>query len=247
MDHKKEVIAFERALAALRWLGSRARRWLRQVGFPGLPTTSAWAIWYNALYRGLSERALQSGQPGERVPELLLHDVEGNRQQLSRCWDKQPALLLTMSLTCGLTRRQIRGLRQLSRRFERYINTVIIYVLEPHPINEPSPYADTIWVRTKNEMDGIRCAQPRTIEGRIELAHQMRRRFRLSTSILIDALDDRAWRAFGSAPNVAVLVDRDGRIAFKQGWFEPQEMARATTALLRKSLVTADYRMSCHR
>jgi len=113
--------------------------------------------------------------------------------------------------------------------------------------NEPSPYADRIWVTTKNEMAGIRCAQPRTIEDRIELAHQMRRRFRLSTSILIDALDDRAWRAFGSAPNVAILVDRDGRIAFKQGWFEPQEMARATTALLRKSLVTADYRMSCHR
>jgi hypothetical protein len=96
MDHREEVIAFERALAALRWLGSRARRSLRQVGFPGVPTSSTWAEWYNALYRNLSERALQSGQPGERVPELLLHDIKGNPQQLSRCWDKQPALLLTI-------------------------------------------------------------------------------------------------------------------------------------------------------
>jgi len=53
-------------------------------------------------------------------------------------------------------------------------------------------------------------------------------------------------RAFGSAPNVAMLVHPDGRIAVKQGWFQPQEMARAITALLKNSLVTADYRMSHH-
>ena len=64
--------------------------------------------------------------------------------------------------------------------------------------------------------------------------------------MLIDALDNRAWRAFGSAPNVAMLVHPDGRIAVKQGWFQPQEMARAITVLLKNSLVTADYRMSHH-
>jgi len=77
--------------------------------------------------------------------------------------------------------------------------------------------------------------------------HQLRRRFRLSTSMLIDAMDNRAWRAFGSAPNVAILVQPDGRIAIKQAWLEPQEMARAITALLKSSLVTADRRLSHHR
>ena len=223
-------------MAALRWLGAKARRSLRQLGFPGVQKTSAWAEWYNDLYRDLGERALQSGRPGERMPELILYDIEGNHQQLSRCWDKQPALLVMMSLSCGQTRRQIRGLRQLSRRFEQYINTVIIYVKESHPIDAPSPYADRIWVTTKNEMAGVRCVQPRTLEARIELAHQLTRRFRLSTSMLIDALDDRAWRAFGSAPNVAILVHPGGRIAVKQGWFEPEEMARAISALLKTRL-----------
>ena len=78
----------------------------------------------------------------------------------------------------------------------------------------------------------------KTVEERIELAHELRRRFRLSTSTLIDAPDNRAWRPFGSAPNVAMLVHPDGRIAVKQPWFEPQEMARAITALLKNSLVT---------
>ena len=53
--------------------------------------------------------------------------------------------------------------------------------------------------------------------------------------MLIDALDDRAWRAFGSAPNVAILVHPGGQIAMKQGWFEPQEMARAVNTLLKNS------------
>jgi hypothetical protein len=233
-----------RGLAALRWLGSKAQRSVRRLGLPGVEKTNAWTIWYNELYRSLGERALQFGQPGERMPELILHDLEGNHQHLSRCWDKQPALLVTMSLSCGQTRRHVRALQRLSQRFEQNINTVIIYVKESHPIDAPSPYADRIWVTTKNEIAGIRCAQPRTIEERVALAQQLKRRFRLSNSMLIDALDDRAWRAFGRAPNVAILVHPDGRIALKQGWFEPQEMTRAITALLKNSLASDDYRMS---
>lgn len=236
----------ERASAALRWLRDRGRQLLREFRSLGVRKTDARTGWYNDLYRSLGERALQSGKPGERVPELILLDIEGKHQQLSCCWDKRPALLVTMSLSCGRTRRHARALQRLSRRFERYINTVIIYVVEAHPVDAPSPYADRIWVTTRNEIAGIRGAQPRTLEERIELAHQLRRRFRLSTSMLIDAMDNRAWRAFGSAPNVAILVRPGGRIAVKQGWFEPQEMARAITALLKSSLVSADHRMSHH-
>jgi hypothetical protein len=221
-----------RAFAGLHWLRGRARRALLELHCPGVKISDAW-IAYNNLYRSLGERALQSGQPGDRMPELILHDFEGNPQQLSRCWEKQPALLVTMALSCGQTRRHAQALRRLSLRFKQDINTVIIYIKEAHPIDAPSPYADKIWVTTKNELAGIRCAQPQTLEARIALAHQLRRRYRLSTSMLIDALDDRAWRASGSAPNVAILVHPDGRIAVKQGWFEPKEMARAITALLK--------------
>jgi len=107
--------------------------------------TDAWTEWYSNLYRSLGDRALQSGQPSERMPELTLCDIDGNHQQLSRCSDKRPALLVTMSLSCGQSRRQAQALRRLSRRFEKYINTVIIYVKEAHPIDAPSPYADRIW------------------------------------------------------------------------------------------------------
>src|SRR6185312_10391217 len=66
-----------RGLAALRWLGSKAQRSVRRLGLPGVEKTNAWTIWYNELYRSLGEHALQFGQPGERMPELILHDLEG--------------------------------------------------------------------------------------------------------------------------------------------------------------------------
>ena len=108
------------------------------------------------------------------------------------------------------------------------------------------PYANRIWTTGKNEIAGVLCAQPRTLNARIELADQLRRRYRLSNSMLIDALDDRAWRSFGCAPNVAMLIQPDSRIAVKQGWFEAKEMSRAITALLRISAIRPDYRISRH-
>src|SRR5215470_7538331 len=107
----------DRALTALRWLRDKARRRLRRLLSLGAEKTDEWSQWYNKLYRDVGDRALQSGQPGDRVPELILHDLEGNHQQLSRCWDKQPALLVTMSLSCVRTRRRVRDLRRLARRF----------------------------------------------------------------------------------------------------------------------------------
>lgn len=233
MDNQEQVIVVRRASTILRWLRNRAPRWLRHLRPPWVHRTDAHTPWYKDLYRSLGHRALQSLQPGECVPDLILHDIGGSEQPLSRCWEKQPALLVTMSLSCGQSRRHARALRRLSRRFEQDVNTVIIYVIEAHPINAPSPYADRIWVTAKNEMAGIRCAQPRTLDERIELALQLRRRFRLSTGMLIDALDNRGWHAFGRAPNVAILAHPGGRIAMKQGWFEPQEMTRAVNALLK--------------
>jgi len=233
MNHQEQLIVFGRASTALRWLCNRSRRWIRHIHSPGVDKMDPRISFYEELYRALGDRAVQSLRSGECVPELMLHDIQGTCQPLSRCWEKRPALLVTMSLSCGQSRRHARALRRLSRRFEDHLNTLIVYVIEPHPINAPSPYADRVWVTTKNEIAGIRCAQPRTLEERIELAHQLRRRFRLSDPMLIDALDDRAWRSFGSAPNVAILVHPGGRIAVKQGWFEPQEMAGAVNTLLK--------------
>jgi len=145
-------------LTPLRWLQAKARQSLRRLRSPGSQKTEARN---KDLYCSLGDRALESLQPGERMPELILHDIERNHQQLSRCWDKQPALLVTMSLSCGQTRRHAPALRRLARRFEQHINTVIVYIVEVHPADALSPYGDRIWVPVRNEIAGIHCVQPK--------------------------------------------------------------------------------------
>jgi hypothetical protein len=228
-----------RNLTPLRWLNTKAVRWLHRLYSHRVRKASGRTEWHDHLHRSIGHRAVRSLQPGERLPDLSLHDIDGTHQQLSRCWDNRPALLVTMSLSCGQTRKHTHDLERLARHFEQHINTVVIYVVEAHPVDAPSPYTNKLWVPIRNKLAGIHCAQPRTLEQRIELARELRRRFRLSAPMLIDSMDDRAWRAFGSAPNVAILVGRDGIIAAKQGWFEPEQMEQVIVALLRNSSVTA--------
>ncbi|MGI8890080.1 MAG: deiodinase-like protein [Chthoniobacterales bacterium] len=233
-----------RGRTALGWYSQRAWRSLRKRVACGSRTADPRAVCYNDLYRGIGERALQSGLPGERVPELTLYDLQGHPQLLSSSWEKRPALLVTMSLSCGRTRRNACALRRLARRFERHINTVVIYVVEAHPTNAPSPYTEALWMTPKNEMAGIYCVQPQTLEQRIDHARQLQRRFRFSNSMLIDALDNRGWQTFGSAPNVAMLIRPDGRIANKQGWFAPKAMTSVITALLKNPATAANPKTS---
>src|SRR6266705_1706141 len=79
-----------RALTALRWFRNRVGGLLRQLRAPGVRKTDSWSVWYNALYRSLGDRALQSAPPGHHMHELILHDIKGNPQQLSLRCDKQP-------------------------------------------------------------------------------------------------------------------------------------------------------------
>lgn|SRR5581483_246802 len=225
MDRQEKVIAVAQTVTPIRRLRGQARRLLRQLLSPlERAKTDEWSQWYQGVYRRLGERGLQCNKPGECMPELILHDVEGNEQRLGRCWEGKPALLVTMSLSCGRTRRYARELERLARRFKDAVNIAIIYVIEAHPVDVPSPYTEEIWLTPLNDIAGIRCQQPQTLEERIALARQLSRRFHLTTPMLIDALDNRAWRAFGSAPNVAILVQPDGRVFAKQGWFDPEEM-----------------------
>ena len=220
-----------RGLASIQWLLGKVRRSLRRKGFPGISKSHPEMDWYEQLYRGIGDQALQFCRPGERVPDLMLYDLEGKQQPLSRCWERKPALLVTMSLSCGRTRRHARDLQRLARRFAEEINTVTVYVVEAHPVDAPSPYRESIWMTTKNQIAGLHCSQPQTLEARIELAKELKRRFDFSHFVLVDAMDNRAWRAFGSAPNLAILIDSQGRIVFKHGWFEPKGMQRAIAAL----------------
>jgi hypothetical protein len=52
----------------------------------------------------------------------------------------------------------------------------------------------------------------------------MVRELGITIPVLIDEMDNPLWCTYGPAPNIAYLIDSDGKIIGKQGWYDPQLM-----------------------
>ena len=166
-------------------------------------------------------------QVGDQVPDLRLQTLKGEVQRLSDAWRSGPALLVTSSLTCPKSRSRWPELKALVEKYDKQLNIVIVYVIEAHPVGSVCPYKDVEDVTPENERDGILRKQPKTAEERLQLAAEFQRLLRIETPIYVDNIKDEAWRGLGAAPNMALLVDKDGLVAARSGWFEGQQSAAA--------------------
>ena len=105
---------------------------------------------------------------------------------------------------------------------------VVIYITEPHPTGSPSPYTGQEWTTEASvDTEGCLLTQPTTCEKRVTQAAQMAGQLGITAPILIDEMDNPLWCTYGPAPNIAYLIGTDGRIAAKQGWYEPELMKTA--------------------
>jgi hypothetical protein len=46
----------------------------------------------------------------------------------------------------------------------------------------------------------------------------------ITMPVLIDEIDNPVWCTYGPAPDIAYLIDRNGIIVEKQGWYQPDLM-----------------------
>jgi len=160
---------------------------------------------------------------GERIPELMVTTQHGAQQSLARLWQKRPVLLVTGSLTCPVSRREIPSVEGIRKKFGDRVFVAVLYTQEAHPSAGPFPYEDHGQPK-QNRIEGLARAQPRTLEERGKLADEFKDRLRLSVPVVLDDMRNQAWETFGGGPNMALLVDRDGVVHAKQGWFDDDEM-----------------------
>jgi len=163
-------------------------------------------------------------QVGDQLPALDLRTVAGQVQRLDDAWRGGPALLVTSSLTCPKSRSRWPELKAVAERYGDRLNVVIVYVIEAHPVGSVCPYKGVEDVTPENERDGILRRQPTTLEERLDLAQEFKRYLRVSTPIYVDTTSDQAWRAFGAAPNIALLVETGGIVVARESWFDGPTM-----------------------
>lgn len=175
---------------------------------------------------------------GAHVPDARVYAEDGTSHALSDLWGKQPVLLVTASLTCPVSRGQVPKAERIAAEFGGHLTVVVLYTLEAHPEGDPSPYNHgEPWQLRENREEDILRAQTRTLEDREHLATEFRKRLHLKLPILLDNMDNLAWKSLGGGPNMALLIRENGVVEAKEGWFDDEKMSISIRNFLNHAVV----------
>ena len=187
----------------------------------------------------LSEWFLRTGpKNGEVAPDFKLERARGGTLQASELWASKLLLVTTGSYTCPQFRSVTASRRELVEEFQSELNSVVVYTTEAHPVGAASPYLNREFVTEENRKEGILLPQPQTYEERLAGARRCREILKMRSFVAVDKMDNAVWKAYGSSPNCAYLIDTGGKIVFRQGLFDAAGMRAAIQKLImaRKAL-----------
>ncbi len=166
------------------------------------------------------------------MPVFKLDGAEGD---LAKTWRKRPVLLMTGSLTCPVARRQYENARDIAVQFRDDLYVVVVYTVEAHPESDASPYGNgRARPSSANRREGIRYEQPTALEQRLKLAREFKERVDIGVTMAVDKMDNSLWKRLGGGPNMGILVDTNGKVVAKHGWFHGPSMTRSIEAMLGK-------------
>lgn len=163
---------------------------------------------------------------GDTIPDFTLYTAAGipvNAQNLLA--QGKPILLIGGNLTCPVFRNKIATINSMASIYAGLLDIYIIYGIEAHPTT-PSPYSGAIWTTSSNQQANILHPQPTTYGERKDLLDTLLALTTINVPILVDGPCNEWVSNFGPAPNNAYLIDTNGVIYEKQGWYHklPDDM-----------------------
>jgi hypothetical protein len=187
------------------------------------------------LVRGLFRQEIGSLQPGPRLdetaPDFTLKTSDGRSEvTLSKAVGPRPVVLIFGNFTCGPFRGQAGNFEKLYRRYKDRATFLMVYVREAHPTDG--------WRMESNDRLGISATQPRTYGERAEVAQKCGRLLGLGFPMLVDTIDDAVGARYSGMPGRFYLIDKAGKVAFKNGrgpfGFKPAELEHSLILLLQQ-------------
>src|SRR5262245_51161648 len=197
------------------------------------------------LIRGLFRQEIGSLQPGpkldETAPDFTLKTNDGKSEvTLSKLVGPRPVVLIFGNFTCGPFRGQAGNLEKLYRRYKDRATFLMVYVREAHPTDG--------WRMESNDRLGVAASQPHTYGERAEVAQRCGRLLGLGFPMLVDTIDDAVGARYSGMPGRFYLIDKAGKVAFKNGrgpfGFKPAELEQSLILLLQDEGATRDQQAS---
>lgn len=159
----------------------------------------------------------QAGQP---LHDFTLYDLGGSAVNLKQLLQGgKPLVLLTCSYSCPAFRERLPEFKNLSVLYADYLDFLLVYTVEAHPIDSVSPYYGYVNVMQQNLSEGILIAQAVTYGQRKQTAQQMVDALGIDVPLVIDGPCNEFWIASQCGPVTAYVIDTSGILYAKQGWF----------------------------
>lgn len=158
---------------------------------------------------------------GDTLSDFTLYDLSGGPVHLgTELAAGKPILMVAGSYTCPVFRNKIDEINQVISTYGNDLKVLVIYTVEAHPDQDISPYFGVVNTGNTNLQAGILYRQPTTYGERKIIAQDLLDSLPLNCPLLIDGPCDEWWSHYGPAPNNAYLVDTNGVVFAKHGWFD---------------------------
>lgn len=157
---------------------------------------------------------------GQLVPDFTLYKTNGDSVRLQDALALgKPILLVGGNYTCPVFRQKIDALNDITNYYAGQLQVYVVYGIEAHPIVDPSPYSGSVWITADNMSEGVLYEQPDTYGQRLNLIDSLLASYTIVPEILVDGPCNEWWLNYGPAPNNAYLIDTNGIVRAKHGWF----------------------------
>ncbi|PCJ87023.1 MAG: hypothetical protein COA57_05460 [Flavobacteriales bacterium] len=160
-------------------------------------------------------------QAGDTAADFTLYDLNGDSLNLATELQKgKPILLVAGSYTCPVFRGKESVINDIVTNYSNDISTFIIYIIEAHPDQDTSPYFGFVNTTSTNINEGILYLQPKTYGERKTVVTDMLSAMNFQAPVYLDGPCNNWWEYYGPAPNNSYLINTDGTIFSKHGWFD---------------------------
>ena len=160
---------------------------------------------------------LQTSGPevGSAVPDVKFTQVNG--RMFSPSQYKGHVLVLEFgSMSSPVFRAHVQDMEKLKSSEGQRAFFMIVYTREAFPAGDKNA--------ERNKDEGISVPEAKTLDERKTQALEAQRELRITIPIAVDSMDDAVSSAFGGFPNGAVVIGKDGTIAARQQWTNPDTL-----------------------
>lgn len=185
-------------------------------------------VWY--VNRENDRRFERGGyNVGDTVPLVLLYNTDGNLFNLDLALKENDYVVFVgASYSCNLFQRELEELKNLVIAGKEIgVKYVVVNTINAHPKIDKSPYRGEVWELPSDELGS--CRMEITLGERMNYANEMIEDYGINTDeleVIVDNAQNEWWFNFGMGPTLTYVINKDRKVVFKQGIFEPVQFSQ---------------------